>query len=417
MQIYLVGGAVRDKLLGNFCHDNDYMITGATEEELLKLGYKKVGKSFPVFLHPETGEEYALARKEIKTGKGHCDFEFIFTPDITLEEDSIRRDFTCNALYENLESGEIIDYHNGCADIENRVLRHISEHFTEDPLRVLRMCRFAAQLGFNVAPETMELCRKMVQKGAIRHLSRDRIWQELQKALCSPSFYRFIETAKECGALKEIFPEVAALWKIPERTDYHPEGNSGAHTMLALKAAKSSDSIVNFTVLLHDIGKTQTNPELWPSHRGHDELGGKLIRKLGHRLKVPNAYIDFARFATQNHMLYHRPLREIARQLANVAVTLVKQEKENWFKRYMEVLKADMQGRAKEDFCKEFSEFAQFEQILVRLIDTAAQNPLSSMPKFEEMLESLQRGEISGDTLREKYITLILEKAHLEASV
>ena len=177
MQIYQVGGAVRDKLLNRPCQDKDFVVIGATEAEMLEQGFKKVGKSFPVFLHPETGEEYALARKEIKTGRGHKDFKFVFTPDISLKEDSCRRDFTCNAIYEDTETGEIIDYHNGCEDIKNRILRHISKHFAEDPLRVLRMCRFAAELGFSVAPETMALCQKMVQKGAIRHLSRDRIWQ------------------------------------------------------------------------------------------------------------------------------------------------------------------------------------------------------------------------------------------------
>lgn len=413
MRTYLVGGAVRDKMLGNPCHDNDYMITGATEQELLKLGYKKVGKYFPVFLHPQTGAEYALARKEIKTGPRHCDFKFIFTPDITLEEDSFRRDFTCNALYEDLETGEIIDYHNGREDIKNHILRHISEHFTEDPLRVLRMCRFAAELGFDVAPETMALCKNMVKKGAIRNLSRDRIWQELQKALCSPSFYRFVETAKECGALKEILPEVAKLWQIPERTDYHPEGNSGAHTMLALKAAKSLSPMVNFTVLLHDIGKIKTNPELWPSHRGHDELGAGLIKKLARRMKVPNDYIDFASFTAQNHMLYHRPVTDIKRQLANVAITLVKEAKENWSKFYLEVLKADMQGRDKEDFTQEFAEFAKFEHALKELTATAVKYPPSSMPEFEKIIEQLQNGEISKDILKDKYITFILNQTTL----
>ena len=180
MHFYQVGGAVRDMLLHKSCQDRDFVVTGGTEKAMLALGFKKVGKSFPVFLHPETGEEYALARREVKTGLGHCDFKFEFTPDITLEEDSLRRDFTCNALYRNPDTGEILDFHQGRDDIKKRVLRHISEHFAEDPLRVLRMCRFAAQLEFAVAPETMALCRRMVEEGALAHLSRQRIWQEME---------------------------------------------------------------------------------------------------------------------------------------------------------------------------------------------------------------------------------------------
>lgn len=413
MQIYKVGGAVRDKLLNIPSQDKDFVVIGTTEEEMLKLGYKKVGKSFPVFLHPETGEEYALARKEIKTGRGHCDFKFIFTPDISLEEDSCRRDFTCNAVYENPETGEITDYHNGCKDIENRILRHISKHFAEDPLRVLRMCRFAAQLGFSVAPETMDLCKKMVQKGAIKYLSRDRIWQEFAKALKSTSFYRFIETARECGVLKEILPEVEQLWQIPERTDYHPEGNSGAHTLLALKAARSSDSLVNFTVLLHDIGKTKTNPDLWPTHRGHDKLGAELIKKIAHRLKAPTAYAEFASFTATHHMLYHRPLQEICKELASVAVTLAKQEHNDYFHRYIEVLKADMQGRDKADFSDEFNEFAKFENYLQRLTINARENTASTMPNFTVLLSDIHSGKVSPSVLKDTYLAFLLQKTPL----
>ncbi|MCM1323419.1 MAG: multifunctional CCA tRNA nucleotidyl transferase/2'3'-cyclic phosphodiesterase/2'nucleotidase/phosphatase [Acetobacter sp.] len=413
MQIYQVGGAVRDSLLDKPYHDKDYVVIGATEEEMLALGYKKVGKTFPVFLHPESGEEYALARKEIKTGNKHCDFEFIFTPNITLEEDSCRRDFTCNAIYKDIATGEIIDYHKGKEDIEKRVLRHVSEHFSEDPLRVLRMCRFAAQLDFSVAPETMKLCQQMVQNGALKYLSRDRIWQEFAKALSSPSFYKFIETARECGVLKEILPEVEQLWQIPERTDYHPEGNSGAHTMLALKAAQSSDAVVNFTVLLHDIGKTQTNPECWPSHRGHDKLGAELIMKIATRLKTPTFYAEFASFTTAHHMLYHRPLPNIMQELAEVAIVLAKQEQWEYFRRYTDVLKADMQGRQKDDFTEEFQEFEKFENYLQRLMTTARQYNVSAIPEFEEILAKVQSGILPPTALQKAHITFILTQAPL----
>lgn len=411
MRIYQVGGVVRDKVLKRPCHDNDYVIIGATEAEMLQLGYKRVGKAFPVFLHPETGEEYALARKEVKCGSHHRDFKFVFTPDITLEEDSCRRDFTCNALYKDINTGEIIDYHNGLEDINRRTLRHVSEHFAEDPLRVLRMCRFAAQLDFSVAPETMDVCCQMVKNGALGQLSRDRIWQEFGKALASSSFYRFIETMRECGALKELLPEVEQLWQIPERTDYHPEGNSGAHMMLALKAAKSNDSVINFTVLLHDIGKTETAPELWPSHRGHDTLGVELIRKISRRLKVPNMYADFAAFTAENHMLYHRPLEEIKRKMAAVAIVLAKQARFDYFRRYVEVLKADMQGRDKADFTTELQEFAAFEKLLKKLTETASQNSAAAMPEFEQILAAVHSGSQSVENLKEAYITFLLEKA------
>lgn len=413
MQIYQVGGAVRDKLLNNPCHDKDYVVIGATENEMLEKGYKKVGKSFPVFLHPETGEEYALARKEIKTGQGHCDFKFIFTPDITLKEDSYRRDFTCNAIYEDPQTGEIIDYHNGVNDIQNSILRHVSSHFAEDPLRVLRMCRFAAQLNFNVAPETMKLCCSMVKNGAIKNLSKIRIWRELEKALNFSSFYKFIEIARQCGALQEILPEVEQLWQIPERTDYHPEGNSGEHTMLALKAAKSADAVVNFTVLLHDIGKTQTPPDKWPSHRGHDKLGEKLIRQISHRLKAPLIYSEFASFAAANHMLYHRPLKDIVRELARVATVLARSENKEYFKRYIEVLKADMQGRAKKDFSEELAEFSHFESYLKKLTETAANTSAENMPQFADLINDIQNNILPPSAIKEAYIEYIINKTPL----
>lgn len=410
MQIYQVGGAVRDKLLNILCHDNDYVVVGATENEMIQLGYKKVGKTFPVFLHPQTGEEYALARKEVKTGIGHRDFKFIFTPDISLQEDSLRRDFTCNALYLVPETGEIIDFHNGQQDIKQRVLRHISPHFTEDPLRVLRMCRFAAQLDFEIAPETMDLCTKMVQKGMLRYLSKDRIWQEFSKALTSPNFYKFIVTAKQCGVLKEILPEVEQLWQIPERLDYHPEGNSGEHTMLALKASKSNDPLVNFTVLLHDVGKTQTDQTHWPSHKGHDKLGEKLIKKICQRIKAPDLYADFASFTAGHHMLYHRCISDVIEEMAEVAVVFAHHQHKQYLERYLAVLKADMQGRAMQDFSKELHEFSFFESHMRKLIKTASEINMSSMPQFTELLEKVKNKEASNDILKKAYIRLLVEK-------
>lgn len=410
MQIYLVGGAVRDEILGRPVHDKDYVVSDSSEAEMLSLGYSRVGKAFPVFLHPETGEEYALARRENKIGLRHCDFSVIATPDITIEEDSHRRDFTCNALYKNPQTGEIIDYHNGIKDIKNRVLRHVSEQFSEDPLRVLRMCRFAAQLDFSVAPETMSLCRKMVQEGALECLSADRIWQELAKALASKTFYRFIETARECGALNEIMPEVEQLFSVPERTDYHPEKNSGDHTLLTLKAANSDDGLVNYAALMHDIGKIQTDKACWPSHRGHEKLGADIIKTIGKRIRVPKIYTEFAVFTSLHHMVYHQKVKNARYKLANIAVSLSYYHQKDYLNKFIAVLKADMCGRAKEVKASELAEFTEFERYLRQLYNTAIIKRPSELPEFTEIISGIKAGTISPAELNEKYVEMILSE-------
>lgn len=408
MKIYLVGGAVRDKLLGKKVHDKDYVVTGATVDEMLALGFKQVGKSFPVFLHPQNKEEYALARKEIKTGKGHKNFEFVFTPDVTLEEDSLRRDFTCNAIYQDTETKELIDYHNGKADIKQKILRHISEHFKEDPLRVLRMCRFAAQLDFSVAPETMDLCKKMVKEGELNHLSKERIWQELEKAMASKTFYRFIEVARECGALEVILPEVEQLFSIPERLDYHPEGNSGAHTILAVKAAESEDPMVNFAVMLHDIGKTKTDPACWPSHRGHDEYGPDIIKNIGKRLHIPTAYIEFASITAENHMIYHRKIDEVQKKMAQIAIKLMRYRQRNYIEKFIAALKADKNGRGKPLTTEETASFEKFALYMNNLSATISQKKPSDLPEFECIVSGIKQGTIDASKLEEVYIDNVI---------
>lgn len=410
MQIYLVGGAIRDNLLGIPVHDKDYVVTGATEQQMIDKGYTKVGKSFPVFLHPETKEEYALARKEIKTGKGHKDFRFEFTPNITLEEDSIRRDFTCNALYQDQETGEIIDYHNGREDIKNKILRHVSKHFAEDPLRVLRMCRFAAQLDFDVAKETMELCQNMVKAGALKNLSKDRIWQEWEKALASPYFYKFIEKARECGALEQMMPEVEQLFSVPERIDFHPEGNSGAHTLLTLKAAQSKDSMVNFASLLHDIGKIKTDPECWPSHRGHDKLGADVVKAIGKRLKVPDAYTDFASFVAINHMIYHQKIKDSVTDIAHIATHLSRFSNKDYLNRFIAVLKADMEGRGKEVLPEEQKDFEEFCCYLTKLTKAASHKKVSEIKGFENILQAIKEESLPPSSLNEAYLKELIEE-------
>lgn len=407
MQIYQVGGSVRDKILNKPSKDRDFVVIGATEEEMLSQGFKQVGKSFPVFLHPKTKEEYALARKEIKTGPTHKDFQFIFDKNITLEEDSLRRDFTCNAIYQNTQTGELIDFHNGIKDIKNHTLRHISEHFVEDPLRVLRMCRFSAELDFNIAPETMKLCKQMVKNGDLKHLSKERIWQEFEHALSTPNCYKFILSAKECGALGELLPELEELWSVPEREDFHPEKNSGEHTMLALKSANSTDSLVNFAVLFHDIGKIATDKTHWPSHHFHDKLGVEIISKIAKRLRVPEKYSQFAKFIIPNHMIYHKNISENKEQLANIAIELSRQE-DIVLSRFIDVLRSDMKGRAMTDFSKDLESFSLFEEYLKKYVNSAKKISVTDLPEFEETLEKVKQHKLPtsaiNDILAQKII-------------
>lgn len=410
MQIYKVGGAVRDTILNKQIHDNDYVVIGATEQKMLSLGYKKIGKSFPVFINPQTKEEYALARKEIKKGDGHRGFKFIFTPDISLKEDSIRRDFTCNALYQDLQTGEIIDYHKGMEDINNRILRHISPHFSEDPLRVLRMCRFAAELDFAIAPETMDLCIGMVKSGALKQLSSVRIWQEFEKALSCQKFVRFIETARECGALKELFPDIEALFTIPERNDYHPEGNSGKHTLLALEAAQSNDALTNFTILFHDIGKTKTDPSRWPSHHFHDKLGAELLKKIGKRMQFPKKYLSFASFTIAHHMVYHINPEDAKRELAEIALFLSQYPQKEYFDRFIAVLNADMNGRERKTPPEDIHSFTAFSACLEKLALTASKKRPSDLPEFPKLLSGIKKGTLAPSIIKETYYSFLWQE-------
>lgn len=316
MKIYLVGGAVRDLLLDKEPHDRDYVVIGSTVEEMLGLGYKQVGKDFPVFLHPQTGEEYALARKEVKTGDKHTDFSFEFGPNITLEEDLIRRDLTCNSIAQDVETGEYVDPFNGIKDIKNGVLRHTSEHFVEDPLRVLRVARFSSQLPtFAIHDTTLELCRQMVDNGMLQHLTPERVWKEMEKALKTEYFDLFLLNLKKMNALQVILPEVYALTEVPENEIYHPEGNAWLHTLLTLQQVKKvsyfiDPCMLNFALMCHDLGKAKTNKEKWPAHHGHDDLGLPLIDQLCDRLKVPNNYKHFARLFCKYHMKFYEYLNQ-----------------------------------------------------------------------------------------------------------
>ena len=312
MQIYMVGGAVRDKLLGRPVNDHDWVVVGATPEQMLELGYLPVGRDFPVFLHPETREEYALARTERKSGRGYRGFVVQSSPDVTLEEDLSRRDLTINAIAASaygISAGGIFDPYSGARDIEARVLRHVTESFREDPVRILRVARFAARFtDFTVAPETMQLMREMVQHGEVDHLVPERVWQELARGLMEEKPSRMFEVLRACGALQVLLPEVARLWGVPQRAEYHPEVDTGVHLMMVLDMAArlSAPLTVRCACLAHDLGKGTTPAHVLPRHIGHEERSARLLRTVAERLRVPVDCRETADVVAREHGNIHR---------------------------------------------------------------------------------------------------------------
>ena len=315
MKIYLVGGIVRDvemnTMLGTNIQskDRDWVVIGSTPEEMIEQGFKKVGL-FPVFLHPKTHEEYALARTEKKTGRGHKGFCVDFLPSVTLEEDLERRDLTINAIAKDPKTGEIFDPYGGVNDIRDQLLRHVSPAFIEDPLRVLRVARFAARFtNFDVADETMLEMRRIVEAGEINDLTPERVWNEIQSACSENRPSRFINVLRDCGALKVILPEVDALFGVPQPVVHHPEGCVGTHTLMVIdQAAKLGGAIEVWAALLHDIGKGTTDPAILPSHHGHEERGARMAEKICDRLKVPRKYAELSILVAEFHFKVHRIL-------------------------------------------------------------------------------------------------------------
>lgn len=310
MQIYRVGGAVRDRLLNYPSSENDWVVVGASPHELIDRGYRPVGRDFPVFIHPQSGEEYALARTERKSGHGYGGFTFYTASNVTLIEDLQRRDLTINAIAEDSE-GRLIDPYNGQRDLDGKILRHVSDAFLEDPLRVLRTARFAARyhhLGFSIASETMDAMRALVGSGEMEHLAAERVWRETQRALGEQTPQVYFQTLRDCGALANILPEVDRLFGVAQRPDFHPEIDTGVHTMMALEqAAKlSADCSVRFAVLVHDVGKGVTPADVLPRHTGHEARGIPLVKTLCERLKVPNEYRKLALVVTEYHLQCHR---------------------------------------------------------------------------------------------------------------
>src|SRR5665647_1817452 len=303
MKTYMVGGAVRDELLGFPLQDKDFVVVGATPEQMVEQGYHPVGKDFPVFLHPKTHDEYALARTERKTAKGYKGFQVHASPEVTLEEDLARRDLTINAIAKD-EAGNLIDPFNGQADIKNKILRHVSVAFAEDPVRILRAARFAARLpDFTIAPETFELMRQMVKEGEVDALVSERVWQELSKGLMEARPSRMFEVLRECGALKKILPEVDCLWGVPQPPQHHPEVDSGVHVMMVIDYAASQNYSlpVRFAALTHDLGKGTTPKDILPRHIGHEERSVNLFKDVCKRLRVPNDCRELAQIVARFH--------------------------------------------------------------------------------------------------------------------
>jgi tRNA nucleotidyltransferase (CCA-adding enzyme) len=310
VEIYLVGGAVRDELLGRPVRERDYVVVGATPAEMLRMGFRQVGKDFPVFLHPETGEEHALARTERRPGHAGSAPQVHADTQVTLKEDLSRRDLTINALARD-GHGRLIDYFDGLPDLEGRWLRHVSPAFSEDPVRVLRVARFVArysEIGFRVAEETLALMQSMVRQGRLDGLVPERVWQELVRALTEPRPDLFFETLRTCGALDRVIPELARLWGVPQPAHWHPEIDTGVHTMMVVRVARglSDDPVVVFAALAHDLGKGETPRDILPSHRGHEERGVRLVDQVCRRLRAPRRFRELARLVARHHGHVHR---------------------------------------------------------------------------------------------------------------
>lgn len=349
LKVYLVGGAVRDKLLGLPVHERDWVVVGGTPEEMLSKGFKQVGKDFPVFLHPETQEEYALARTERKTGAGYYGFECDASKTVTLEEDLLRRDITINAMAET-DSGEIIDPFNGQEDLKNGILRHVSAAFKEDPVRILRLARFSARFvprGFKIADETLDLMRAMVHAGEVDALVSERVWQEMHRALGEADPTQFFLALKTCDALQRLWPDLDKLWGVPQPAKYHPEIDTGIHVMMALKIAVtlSTDRLIRFAVVCHDLGKGITPTEEWPSHKGHEESGVALIKEFCDRYRVPNEYKDLAILVSRFHLHCHKVFELKSSTLQTTLERLDAFRKPERFEKFLLACEADARGR------------------------------------------------------------------------
>ncbi|WP_327439045.1 multifunctional CCA addition/repair protein [Pseudomonas donghuensis] len=349
MQIYKVGGAVRDRLLGRPVSDIDWVVVGATAQQMQALGYRPVGADFPVFLHPKSGEEYALARTERKSGRGYGGFTFHASPEVTLEEDLIRRDLTINAMAED-DQGNICDPYNGRKDLEARILRHVSPAFAEDPLRVLRVARFAARyasLGFSVAAETIELMRELSESGELQALTAERSWKEIARALMEDQPQVFIQVLRDCGALKQLMPELDTLFGVPQPEAHHPEIDSGIHTLSVLEQAALHQQplSVRWACLLHDLGKGLTPQAQWPRHIAHEQRGLKLIKAVNQRFKAPRECQELALLVGEYHTHCHRALELRASTLLELLQSFDVYRRPQRFEEFIAACEMDARGR------------------------------------------------------------------------
>jgi tRNA nucleotidyltransferase (CCA-adding enzyme) len=398
MKVYLVGGAVRDQLLGLPVHEKDWVIVGTTPEELLKNNFKQVGRDFPVFLHPKTKEEYALARTERKLAPGYYGFECNFSSSVTLEEDLARRDLTINAIARD-DQGTLIDPYNGQQDLNNKCLRHVSPAFVEDPVRVLRVARFAARfhhLGFRLANETRALMYAMVKKGELAYLVAERVWQEWQKSLTEKNPEQFILVLRECDALRVVLPELNNLFGVPNTSRHHPEIDSGVHTLMVLEAASrsSSDPVLRFAALIHDLGKAITPISLWPKHPGHDEAGVPVIMALCTRLRIPNEYRTLAIMVARFHLKIHRLLELDAKVVISILEGLDAFRRPHFFYLVLKACQADAEGRIGS------SEYKQAQLWHYLLAECVKINPKS-------LIEQGYSGSAIKDALQQRRIVCI----------
>ncbi|WP_144143638.1 multifunctional CCA addition/repair protein [Paraburkholderia sp. BCC1884] len=372
MNIYAVGGAIRDELLGVPVQDRDYVVVGSTPEQMVAQGYRPVGKDFPVFLHPQTHEEYALARTERKTAAGYHGFQFFYAPDVTLEEDLARRDLTINAMAREVRpdgelTGPVIDPFNGRGDLDARLFRHVSDAFLEDPVRILRIARFAARFtDFTVAPDTLTLMRKMVADGEVDALVAERVWQEVSRGLMEKQPSRMFAVLRECGALARILPEIDALFGVPQRADYHPEVDTGVHVMMVLDhAARQGYTLpVRFAALTHDLGKATTPEDVLPRHIGHEERSVALLRPLCERLRVPNECRDLALLVAREHGNIHRVMEFGAAALVRLLERSDAIRKPARFAEALQACEADARGR----LGFEMRDYPQAERLRVALV-------------------------------------------------
>ena len=345
-KIYCVGGAVRDRLLGLTVQDHDWVVVGSTPEDMVAQGFQPVGKYFPVFLHPQTHEEYALARTERKTARGYQGFAVYAAPDVTLEQDLLRRDFTINAIAQEVD-GKLIDPHNGIADLRAGILRHVSPAFSEDPVRILRAARFAARFGFRIAPETLQLMRDMVNNGEVDALVAERVWQELSRGLMEKKPSRFFETLRSCGALAKIIPEVDALFGVPQPEKHHPEIDCGIHTMLVVDDTARHDYPleVRFAALTHDLGKATTPKDILPRHIGHELRSVELVKKLSQRLRASSECRDLALLAARYHGDIHRAFELRADTIIKLFQSADAWRRPERFTHLLQACTADARGR------------------------------------------------------------------------